>query len=258
MREGKEDDLSSEERTSTRLWNEQVNSLMEQWRGMRSRLLLLYAPLVVLFIVVIILRITTGIAIAELTRDPISFSGLPLYTGSISNIGVMIWSGAAAICFFGYGMVRSGFADRRIPQFLLAGGILTTILLVDDFFLFHEEIFPGVGIPQDLVLGIYMVLMIAFVVWFRATILQTRYLLLVLAGFGFGMSILVDVLIHLGLVWPLFLAEDGAKLFGIVNWTAYFTTVSAQFIAERFRSGSGERAPDVAVTGSSSARSHTP
>ncbi len=219
--------------------SEQTAAIKEQLWAMRRQLLVIYTPLAILFVVVIVIRLTTDIAIAELVRDPISFTGLPLYTGSLSNLGIMIWSGAGAICYFSWGMLRSRSVDRQVPRFLLASGIFTTILVLDDFFLFHEEIFPALGIPQDLVLGAYLVFALAFVYWFRQTILQTRYLLLLLAGIGFGVSILVDVLVHLGLIWPLFLLEDGAKLFGIVSWTAYYAFVSSQFIASQFRHGSG-------------------
>jgi hypothetical protein len=224
------------------LWKEHVAALQDQLHSMRRQLVLIYTPLAILFVVVIAIRLTTGIAIAELVRDPISFTELPLYTGSLSNLGIMIWSGAGAICFFAWGMLRSRSGDRRVPRFLLTSGIFTTILVLDDFFLLHEEVLPDLGIPQNLVLGAYVVFTLAFVYWFREPILRTRYLLLVLAGLGFGVSIGVDVLVHVGLIWPLFLLEDGAKLFGIVSWTAYYAFVSSQFIARQFRPRRGNQA----------------
>jgi hypothetical protein len=210
--------------------NELWQSLKQQWSEMRTELLVIFSPVVLVLGIVVIVRITNDIAVAELTRDPISFTDLPLYTGSISNLGVMIWSGAAAICFFGWAMVRPRSKERHVPQFLLSGGVFTTILALDDMFLLHEEILPGLGIPQNLVLGTYVLLAIGFVVRFRATILRTRYLLLVLAGASFGFSVLIDVLVGYGLIWPLFLLENGSKLFGIVSWTAYFAYASAKFI----------------------------
>lgn len=229
-------------RSLTKLLREQVAVLQYQLHTMRSQLVLIYTPLAMLFVIVIAVRLTTGIAIAELVRDPISFTELPLYTGSLSNLGIMIWSGAGAICYFAWGMLRSRSVDRQVSGFLLTSGIFTTILVLDDFFLLHEEVFPEIGIPQNLVLGAYVVFTLAFVYWFRETILRTRYLLLVLAGLGFGVSIGVDVLVHVGLIWPLFLLEDGAKLFGIVSWTAYYAFVSSQFIAVQFRPGRGSQA----------------
>lgn len=225
--------MSHDENSLTTVMSELRESLHQQWSRMRRELLVIFSPVVLLLGIVVIVRITNDIAVAELTRDPITFTDLPLYTGSVSNLGVMIWSGAAAICFFGWAMVRRRSQVKQIPQFLLAGGVFTTILALDDMFLFHEEILPGIGIPQNLVLGTYVLLAIGFVVRFRVTILQTRFLLLVLAGASFAFSVTVDVLTGFGLIWPLFFLEDGSKLFGIVSWTAYFAYASAQFILDR-------------------------
>lgn len=38
------------------------------------------------------------VSLVEMTRDPLNTLDAPVYTGSISNLGVLVWVGSAAIC----------------------------------------------------------------------------------------------------------------------------------------------------------------
>jgi hypothetical protein len=51
-----------------------------------------------------------------------------------------------------------------------------------------------------------------------------------LALAGLGLSIGVDLIASLVSLPGLYVFEDGAKLFGIVSWAAYFVLVSARRI----------------------------
>lgn len=201
-------------------------------------MLVVYALIVILFGTVIAIRIQTGIAIAEFTRDPLGFTGIPVYTGSISNLGVLIWSAAAAICFFSYGLMRSQVSDDQRASFLLASGVITTVLVLDDLYMLHEVVFPeNLGIPQNLVYITYAAAILWFLIAFRATILRTSFLILLLALMGFAVSVVSDFIAPMVSIPGMYLFEDGGKFFGIVNWTAYFVLVAAQFI----RSGEHHR-----------------
>lgn len=225
-------------------------------------MLILYTPIVILFGIVVGIRLGTGIAIAEFTRDPLGFTGIPVYTGSISNLGVLIWTASAAICFFTYGIRRSAFRDNTTSTFLLTGGLVTTMLMLDDLFMLHEVVFPEeLGIPEELVYLTYLLVVVGFLVRFRSLILQTNFLLLALACVGFGVSIGADEIARSVSIPGMYLFEDGGKFFGIVNWAAYFIQVSARHIRAGERGS--QRRPSVPETGASvpagaSDRSHTP
>lgn len=220
------------ERTRSIRWGDALSSQRRQWRDLRSLMVLIYAPLAVTFGIVIAVRLRTGIAIAEFTRDPLGFTGIPVYTGLLSNLGAVIWSGAAAVCFFSYGITRSRVARGAGSHFLLAAGLVTTLLLADDLFQLHEVVFPEhAGIPQNVAYGTYAAVLVGFLVWYRGTILGTDFLLLALAFAGFGVSIGVDVIAAMVSVPGIYVFEDGAKLFGIVSWAAYFVLVSARQVA---------------------------
>lgn len=192
-------------------------------------MLLIYTPVVIAFSIVIAIRIRTGIAIAEFTRDPLGFTDIPVYTGMLSNLGAVIWSAMAAVCLFSYGVIRRRIPSGASPRFLLAGGLITVLLLLDDLFMLHEVVSPQyLGVLAEVAYAMYAVLLLWFLVWFRSTILQTDFLFLALALTGFGFSIGVDLPAPFYSILGLYLFEDGAKLFGIVSWAGYFVLVSGR------------------------------
>ena len=209
--------MTTKERIRSLRWRDAVSAQRRQWHALRPVMLLIYTPLVIAFVIVVAIRIRTGIAIAEFTRDPLGFTEIPVYTGVLSNLGAVIWSGAAAVCFFSYGVNRSRAGGGASPHFLVAGGLVTLLLLLDDLFMLHEVVFPEhAGIPEDVVYTTYAMVLVGFLVWYRATIMQTEYVLLMLALAGLGLSIGVDLIASLISLPGLYVFEDGAKLFGIV------------------------------------------
>ena len=234
-------------------WGDAAAAQRRQWRALRSVMLFIYTPLVIAFGIVIVVRLRTGIAIAEFTRDPLGFTDIPVYTGVLSNLGAAIWSGTAAVCLFSYGVIRMRSTGRAGLNFLLAGGLITVLLLLDDFFMLHEVVFPQyVGVVEDVVYAAHALLLVWLLLWFRVTILQTDYLLLALALAAMGFSFSVDFVAPLVSIPGLYVFEDGAKLFGIVSWAAYFVRASARhlvaeggwgrFASEHAAGGSGRQA----------------
>jgi hypothetical protein len=76
-----------------------------------------------------------------------------------------------------------------------------------------------------------------FLIAFRATMLQTSFLVLSLALFGFAVSVVSDFIAPMVSIPGMYIFENGGKFFGIVNWTAYFVLAAAQHI----RSGEHDR-----------------
>lgn len=166
---------------------------------------------------VLFLHLWKGIPIGRLTRDPAAISGSPFYVGLLSQIGIFLWSAAAAICLFSAnGLSHTG--NLKVKPFLIVSGLMTLVLGLDDAFLIHEEVMPHFfGVPPEAVFVSYALLILLFLVVFNSVILKTEYVLLVMALICFGASVASDVFES-----PGYLFEDGAKLVGIVSWLAYF------------------------------------
>ena len=197
-------------------------NLLGEFRSLLPLMIKIYVP--VLFILLII-GLQDQIPASHLMRDPLALAKAPFYFGAISNIGVLFWCSTAAIGFFSLAILKQFSKTREFQQFLLLSSCLTSLLLLDDLFLFHESFFPNyLKIPENRVLGGYAVLFLLYLVKSIKTILKTEFTLLILACVFFGLSIVVDE-IRLGGAYVIL--EDGFKLLGIVSWMTYFVRVCA-------------------------------
>jgi hypothetical protein len=159
-----------------------------------------------------------------LTRDPVSVFGGEWYAGAISTLGIIVWAAAAGSALLGARVAMR--SDMPFGGFLLSLGTLSTVLMLDDAFLFHEKIAPSdLGVHQRFVYLLYAVLVSAWIVRYRETLRRTEWQLLAAAGVLFAGSFAVDawesvdesLLEHSGT----FVAEDGLKFVGISMWTLY-------------------------------------
>jgi len=199
-----------------------------QLRGLRRTLLGFSLPVLGLLCGAWLLHRATGISIRRLTADPAVVLRWHPLTGMLFHLGVLLWNAAAAICFFCYS-VAAGRAPRRHRTMLLAAGLLTTLLVLDDLFLFHERLFPKyLGLPEPLTCAGYAVLVLVYLWAFRREILQTDFLLLALALGCFGVSVICDQFFA---DRPWGFLEDGAKLLGIAWWCAYFARVGRRALS---------------------------
>ncbi len=156
-----------------------------------------------------------------LTRDPIATFDAPLYTGLLSNLGILLWITTGGICIFSYFVLSKQL--HKISIFLLYTGILTVFLTFDDLFQLHEIVFPQYfHIPQKGVFIGYALMMILYLVYFKKIILETDYLVFGAAIMFFNFSIVFDQ-IPSNIFTNHHLFEDGFKLLGIVSWFIYFT-----------------------------------
>ncbi|WP_407279229.1 hypothetical protein U5817_24915 [Aromatoleum evansii] len=176
--------------------------------------------------IVLMLRVWKGVPIHLLTSDVTSIAGVPAYTGFLSQLGIFVWAGAAAICFFCARLLAARSDAQEERRFLFVSGLLTVVLAFDDLFLLHEEFFPSLGIPEKGVFVAYAAFVLFHLVSFRRLILRTDYILLAIAFAAFAVSAGLDLANPAG-INP-YLYEDSAKFVGVVSWLGYF-----------FRAGSG-------------------
>jgi hypothetical protein len=152
------------------------------------------------------------------------------YTGLVSSLGVLLWCTGAAITVFTALKLRSWNRDRERAGFLLAAGVFTAVLALDDLFQIHEGLAFLLDLPDVVVLAVYVGLCGALLFRWRREVRHTEYGLLGIALTCFAASLVVDALDPKELVnrWigPRYhLIEDGFKLLGIAMWTTYFTRV---------------------------------
>ena len=196
-------------------------------KGLRARIrpfLIIAIVSAVLLGAVLLLHSWKNIPIGRLTGDPVALAaGLPVYSGFLSQIGILFWSASASICFFCRKVLHRSHVDKELKRFLTVSGAFTLWLALDDMFLFHETVLPILGIPQNAVLGSYVVFTLAYLFTFRRTILETNFLVLVFSLSFFAMSVILDV--FKPFKYSLTFFEEGAKLVGLVGWTVYFIGV---------------------------------
>lgn len=168
-----------------------------------------------------------GIPIGDLTRDPANILNAAFYIGSISSIGILMWTATASLCLFTGFLGWREFPHSALSRFLIASGLLTAALLFDDLFLFHEKVFPHrLHIPEYVLYSTYAFTGLAFLFIFRRVIKSTRFLVLFAAGGFLGISMIVDTLTNNAQDTSIkFLVEDGLKFFGIVSWFAYYVQI---------------------------------
>ncbi|ADE55858.1 hypothetical protein [Coraliomargarita akajimensis] len=215
-----------------------LKSLRQQLHTTRKRLiaLLLIGSLPIIALAYAIYGL--GIPSGDLTRDPNVLAELPAYTGIASQLGLFLWAASLAIVFLTSFELerRSGNMGRR--AFLLASAALTLLLLVDDAFLLHEEMLPGLGVPERATYLGYLSVVGLYLMVFIRSILQSEYLILLLSLGFFGLSVGIDVFVF-GTSLVFFL-EDSTKLLGICCWFYYHWRVCRSFLN---RSTAGENKP---------------
>lgn len=186
---------------------------------------IVYVPILLLLGFVTFMSFRLGKPIDYFFQDIFSITAAPLYAGFISNIGLIGWSFTTGVCFFSFLVFRNSLADRKLHWFFLTSGLFTLLLLFDDFFLFHEILYPRyLHINSMIAYFIYASLGLLYLWYFRKIILQSDYLILIIALAGFFISNVFDKLREYYLFNPYWIIlEEGFKLIGIASWLVYFT-----------------------------------
>lgn len=175
----------------------------------------------------------------KITGDPaLTFGSNPL-VGFVSNIGVLLWCMTASICLFSSFILWFENQPKE-SKFLGFSGLITGILLVDDFFMIHDYIFYSLGLHQYVMYSIYLVIFATYFMYFKAKILSSANLLLLIFAFIFlGGSLGMDILIKSEGIAYFF--EDALKFLGITSWFLFFTTTCFYRIISKLPQGKPTR-----------------
>jgi len=195
-------------------------------------------PATAVLAIITVVSALNSVPLALVVEDPAALAKIHPLTGIQSSLGVLMWCAAVTLCFFTAAVLRGAIAPGYF-LFLIASGLLSSYLLLDDLFQFHEKLaIQYLGIRQKYVLAGLAVAVGAYLLGFRRIIAATPYALLALALAFLSVSAVIDMVILK--LWPqqgeigIFL-EEGSKWLGIAAWCGYFALVSNQLFSSALR-----------------------
>jgi hypothetical protein len=113
-----------------------------------------------------------GVPFMFLMADATVVGGLPWYAGLLSGLGVLLWCATASVSLFAAALLKQTGADEAY-RFMLAAGLVSGFLMLDDLYRLHETVLPRVlGIPELAIYAAYGLLGAWFVGRFRARIVS--------------------------------------------------------------------------------------
>jgi len=178
-------------------------------------------------------------SVGDFTRDPATIALHPPYFGAVSNIGILLWSASAAVCFLSGILLKIMQPERPdLHSFFSIFAVLNMVLCLDDTFLLHEAILPNrlplVSIPEPAIVTAYGLGLLGAIVSFRKLLLKNQPLLFGLTLLLFSVSVGFDQLLPDQLLSEdtVFLIEDGSKLLAVFLWLAYFIRASIYFVTQ--------------------------
>lgn len=233
-----------------------VRGIPEQLRRSRRTLIVAAVPAALFVGLVALASRAVPFPLIQAFYDPLALVDAHPLLGFVSNLGILIWAGAAGICLVTALVVANGSEPQHAEahRFFLASCALTTLLVLDDTYQVHERIIPTLlDRGQTFVLVGYVVVVAAYVWRFRASLLAAEWIVFALSGACFALSMSIDLVpVAVSLLpgdaaidketigWEIArFVEDGAKLVGIVLWLAFYASAAAGALVPRpTRSGS--------------------
>ncbi|MBO9449334.1 hypothetical protein J7426_03635 [Tropicibacter sp. R16_0] len=157
-----------------------------------------------------------------LTRDPMAVAKGKSYWGALSNFGNLLWISGAAVAVFA-GLVCNAAKDAR--AFLLAIGLLTAVLVLDDMFMLHEGAWPRLtGLDEKSLFALYAASLLVILITGRRV--WKPYALTLCTGIGFfALSLVLDRLEEANISYY-YLLEDGSKFIGQACWSLFLWKTS--------------------------------
>ncbi len=205
-----------------------MRSISTQFRKVTPVLLISWIVATLGLLIAIFISINKDIPLDNFTQDPNAQFEAPFYVGFFSNLGIMLWSAAFTICFYG-AWRTNGKIDKRGQQFLILSGLITMLMTLDDLFQLHELVFPQyLSISENMVYLTYLNIYMIYFIRFRRQLLNSDFMVLGIAFFLLGLSTIIDIL-PLPIEKDTFL-EDAIKLLGAITWLIYFVRTADEVV----------------------------
>lgn len=207
--------------------------------GMKSlasrQLLITYVPTGLILAAAAAASLFFHVRMSVLTADVAATGHLHPLTGVMSSLGILLWCAAASIC----GFAAMALRDRRATEsyrFLRASALLSTYLMLDDAFQFHEHLASRYfGLDEKAVFAVLGTAVAAYLLAFKEVIRKTNYAVLLLAVGFLSVSVAIDAILEPWL-WRFenleYFFEDGAKWLGIASWCSYYVDTSYRLFAD--------------------------
>jgi hypothetical protein len=184
---------------------------------------------VVVYGAVGILMAVSGHPFGYFSRDAAATLEAHPAVGMLSYTGILVLWTAAVSCL----LVALHLSRTRTGSLtpLLLAGLGTAYLAVDDLFQLHESGFPELGVSQDVVLGTYAVLALAYLWRYRDYFRGHEWPLLAIAGAALAASIVVDQFGSSVVTGDRErFVEEGFKLFGYALLATYFVRLALRLL----------------------------
>jgi hypothetical protein len=162
-------------------------------------------------------------AVGELTMDLTAIANRPVYFGAVSGVGFQLWAASAAVCAMS-ALIARRRGERAAAGMFAGFGVLSVVLLADDWLLLHEHVMPlYLGVSEKALVAAYACGTLGLLVAYRRVLVRHDWPLLLAAFAMFATSVITDQISGSGVSSQrLMLIEDGTKLLGISGWFAYF------------------------------------
>lgn len=181
-------------------------------------------PAAVVYGAALLLSRAGGIDDLELViRDLAQTCKYPLGVGLISNLGYLLWMASAAICLFTACSEVSRPRGRE-RELLLAGGVFSLLLCLDDMFLLHDKY-----ISPNVLYLLYVVFAVLILVRYRDLVVRLGGPVFLGAVALLGTSLLFDKFQQVLPIpyGPGQLFEEGVKFLGIASWLFFWWQAAA-------------------------------
>jgi hypothetical protein len=122
-------------------------------------------------------------------------SSIPSIIGEksfLTKLGILLWCISATVSFFAASLLFN-IGQKEAGKFFFYSALLTTYILFDDFFELHERFLPVyLNIEEKELYLILAILASTLVIKFRQLILQTNYIVMLLALGFMAISVAAD------------------------------------------------------------------
>jgi hypothetical protein len=201
--------------------------------GLGPTIVLVVALCTFLIGVVIVRKAITEHPFTYYSIDPAATADASPFVGLLSHVGVLlIWGAAAAGVLAGAFVARARGWRHALP--LVAAGVGTAYLALDDLFMGHESLGEMVELHEDQIFGAYVVAAAVFLWRYRSFFRQHEWPLLALAAGTLGASLLLDQIASLLYSGSLNWLEDCLKLFGLAFLAAYLVRLSVRMLVDAY------------------------
>ncbi|MBE2216081.1 MAG: hypothetical protein IAE82_19565 [Opitutaceae bacterium] len=190
-------------------------------RDLRLVLAGLIVPLGLMFCAALLVVRQNGKPVWKLLGDPTAVLHANPLLGFFSNLGILGWCAGASVALFAAAVLAGRQADRAIVRFYRIAGAFTALLMVDDFFLIHDDLaWRYLRLPQNAVYAVYGIFFAVFVARCRRELLARNPALFALAVGLLGFMAGIDTVAG-GTSKMVSFAMCGSKLLGIFTWSAW-------------------------------------